>query len=51
MSLRLFHDRGVASVTERRPLVPSCIDSYTPALRAGTSVRRTACAHEKITCS
>ena len=52
MSLRLFHDRGVACVTERRPLAQSCMRLYIPVASgrhpvAGTSGRRIACSHEK----
>jgi hypothetical protein len=56
MNMRFFRDSRVVPVTERRPLASSCIGTYTPIasgrhLVANTSVRRIACAHEKITCS
>ena len=43
MKSRFFLDSGVESV-----LKPSCIRTYTPALRADSSERRIACSREKI---
>ena len=56
MKTRFFRDSGVESVTECRPLKPSCIRIYTPVLgsgvllrsTAGTPDRRIACSREKI---